>query len=102
MELARHDQYYLGRPPFDRVFVKVIGDANALVSNILAGALDVVLPPGISTDAAAEVRNRWQGTGNEARADVANRIIQFEVQFRPNQASPQFGFVEEPVRRALY
>lgn len=102
MELTRHDQYYLGRPPFDRVFVRVIADANTLVSNILAGALDVVLPPGISTDAAVEVRNRWQGTGNEVRADLTNRIIQFEVQFRPEQARPQFGFVEEPVRRALY
>jgi peptide/nickel transport system substrate-binding protein len=102
MELTRHDQYHRGRPPFDRVSVRVIGDPNTLVSNILAGALDIVLPPGIGTDAAAEVRNRWQGTGNEVRADVANRIIQFEVQYRPEQARPQFGFVEEPVRRALY
>ncbi len=102
MELARHEQYYLGRPPFDKVFIKVIGDANALVSNILAGALDIVLPPGISTDAAIEVRNRWQGTGNEARADVVGRIIHFEVQFRPERAKPQFGFVEPSVRQALY
>jgi peptide/nickel transport system substrate-binding protein len=102
MELTRHDQYYLGRPPFDRVSVKVIGDANALVSNILAGALDIVLPPGISLDSAVEVRERWKGTGNEARADVVGRIIHFEVQFRPERAKPQFGFVEPAVRRALY
>src|SRR5438477_4760831 len=102
MELARHDQYYLGRPPFDKVFVKVIGDANALISSILAGALDIVLPPGISLDSAVEVRNRWQGTGNEARADVVGRIIHFEVQFRPEVARPQFGFVEQPVRQGLY
>jgi peptide/nickel transport system substrate-binding protein len=102
MELARHEQYYLGRPPFDRVFVKVIGDANALVSNILAGGLDAVLPPGISLDSAVEVRNLWQGTGNEARADVVGRIIHFEVQFRPEKARPQVGFVEQPVRQALY
>jgi peptide/nickel transport system substrate-binding protein len=102
MELVRNEQYYLGRPPFDRVVVRVIGDANALVSNILAGALDVVLPPGISTDSAVEVRNRWQGTGNEARADVVGRIIHFEVQFRPDQAKPQLGFTEAPVRQALY
>jgi peptide/nickel transport system substrate-binding protein len=102
MELARHDQYYLGRPPFDRVFVRVIGDTNTLVTNIMAGALDIVLPPGISIDAAVELQERWRGTGNEVRADLTNRIVQFEVQFRPEQARPQAGFVEEPVRRALY
>lgn len=102
MELVRHDQYYLGRPPFDKVFVRVIGDANALVSNILAGTLDIVLPPGISLDSAVEVRERWRGTGNEARADVVGRIIHFEVQFRPERASPQFGFTERAVRQALY
>jgi peptide/nickel transport system substrate-binding protein len=102
MELGRHEQYYLGRPPFDKIFVRVIGDANALVSNILAGALDIVLPPGISIDSAVEVRNLWQGTGNEARADVVGRIIHFEVQYRADRAKPQYGLVEQPVRQALY
>jgi peptide/nickel transport system substrate-binding protein len=102
IELTQNDRYYLGRPPFDRVFVRVIADPNTLVSNVLAGALDIVLPPGISTDAAIEVRDRWRGTGNEVRADLTNRIIQFEVQYRPTQARPRLGFTEEPVRQALY
>lgn len=102
MELARFDQYYLGRPNFDKVFVKVIGDPQALISNILAGSLDIVLPPGIGLDAAVEVRNRWAGTGNEVRADVVERVVHLEIQFRPDQAKPQYGFAEQPVRQALY
>ncbi len=102
MDFVRFDDYYLGRPPFDRVFVKVIGDSNALISNILSGSLDIVLPPGIELDAALEVKRRWEGTGNVVRADVATRIIQFEVQYRPETARPRHGFRELAVRKALY
>jgi len=102
MELERHSRYYLGRPPFDRVFVRVIGDAQTLISNILSGALDIVLPPGIDLDAALEVKRRWEGTDNEVRADVVGRIIHFEPQFRPEIARPSFGLAEQPVRQALY
>jgi peptide/nickel transport system substrate-binding protein len=102
MDFVRFDSYYLGRPPFDRIFVKVIGDSNALVSNILTGSLDIVLPPGIELDAALEVKKRWEGTGNVVRADVATRIIQFEVQYRPESAKPRNGFRELAVRKALY
>lgn len=102
MELARHDLYYRGRPPFDRVYVRVIGDAQTLISNILSGAVDIVLPPGPDLDAALEVKRRWEGTGNEVRADVVGRIIHFEPQFRPEIARPSFGLAEQPVRQALY
>ncbi|HZT08674.1 MAG TPA: ABC transporter substrate-binding protein [Chloroflexota bacterium] len=102
MEMERFDGYYLGRPPFDKVFVKVIGDANALVSAILAGNVDIVLPPGVQLDAAADVKRRWEGTGNEVRADVATRIIQLEVQYRPEIARPAHGLRELQVRKALY
>jgi peptide/nickel transport system substrate-binding protein len=102
MEFERFDDYYLGRPPLDKVFVKVIGDANALVSAILAENVDIVLPPGVALDAALEVRRRWEGTGNEARADIATRVIQFEIQYRPEVARPLRGLRELPVRQALY
>ena len=102
MELERHDLYFLGRPPFDKVFVRVIGDAQTLISNILSGSLDIVLPPGIDLDAALEVKRRWEGTGNEVRADVVGRIIHFEPQFRPEIARPSLGLAEQPVRQALY
>jgi ABC-type transport system substrate-binding protein len=102
MELERHGLYYLGRPPFDRVSIRVIGDGRTLVSNILSSMLDIVLPPGIDLDAALEVRRRWEGTGHEVRADVVGRIIHFEPQFRPEIARPSFGLADQTVRQALY
>ena len=102
MDLERFDQYFEGRPPFDRVYVKVIGDPSALITSILAGAVDTVVPPGIDIDAALEVKRRWEGTGNEVRADVVDRPIHLEIQFRPEVARPQFGLVEQPVRQGLY
>lgn len=102
MDLERFDQYFEGRPPFDRVYVKVIGDPSSLIASILAGALDTVVPPGIDINAALEVKRRWEGTGNEVRADVVDRPMHLEVQFRPEVARPQFGLVEQPVRQALY
>jgi peptide/nickel transport system substrate-binding protein len=102
MDFVRFDDYYRGRPPFDRVYIKVIGDSNALISNILSGHLDIVLPPGVDLDAALDVKRRWEGTGNTVRADVATRIIQFEVQYRPETAKPTHGFRELAVRKGLY
>jgi peptide/nickel transport system substrate-binding protein len=102
MELERFDQYFEGRPPFDRVYVRVIGDASALIASILAGAVDTVVPPGIDIDAALEVKRRWEGTGNEVRADVVERPIHLEIQFRPEVARPQFGLVDQSVRQGLY
>jgi peptide/nickel transport system substrate-binding protein len=101
MEFTRFDDYHLGRPPLDRVFVKVSADPNTLVAGILAGDLDIILPPGVALDSALEVQKRWAGTGNEVRADVINKIIQLEIQFRPEQAQPTRGLREKPVRQAL-
>lgn len=102
MEFARFDDYHLGRPPLDKVFIKVIADPNTLVAGILAGELDIILPPGVALDSALEVQKRWAGTGNEVRADILNKIIQLEIQFRPDQALPTRGLREKPVRQALY
>lgn len=102
MDLERNDLYFEGRPPFNKVFVKVIGDPQALVSNILAANIDIVLPPGLDLDTAIEVKRRWEGTGNVVRADVVERIIQLETQFRPDFVRPRFGVSEFPVRQALY
>ena len=79
MELLRFDDYYQGRPPFDRIVVRFVGDANALVANILAGELDIVLPVTVDLDAALELRQRWQGTGHQVRTDVSGQLPQLEM-----------------------
>jgi peptide/nickel transport system substrate-binding protein len=108
MEFVRFDDYYQGRPPFDRVIVKVIPDYNSRISQILAGAVDVVVPTsgpagGASDlDSARSVQERWQGTGNQVQYDVKTQFEMLQPQLRPEFARPVQGMPDRAVREALY
>src|SRR5207253_2165317 len=53
LELKRFDAYYLGRPSFDTIVVRFIGDGNAAVAGLLAGSIDVLTDQsGVGVDAA--------------------------------------------------
>lgn len=102
MEFARFDDYFRGRPPFDSVTVRFMGDANTLVANVLAGALDIVLPTGVDLEAALEVRRRWEGTGHQVYTNLSSGVRHLEIQFRPEYALPRNGLPNRTVRQALY
>jgi peptide/nickel transport system substrate-binding protein len=102
MEFKRFDDYYRGRPPFDTVTVRFRLDPNTQVANLLSGAVDVLLPEGISLDAALEVKRRWEGTGNEVRFDLRPSVRMVDVQLKPEVARPANGFVDKTVRHAFY
>ncbi|HZT06720.1 MAG TPA: ABC transporter substrate-binding protein [Chloroflexota bacterium] len=102
IDFSRFDDYYLGRPPLDRVIVKIIGDPQAAVAAILSGVVDIVLPTGVDLDAALDVKRRWEGSGNVVRADSTARPIEFEIQYRPDVARPVNGARVKTVRQALY
>jgi len=102
MEFSRFDDYFLGRPPLDRVVVRFVRDPNAMVATILAGEADVVLPSGVDMDAALEVRKRWDGTGNQVQADLTGQLRQLELQHRPDYLRPRNGFSQRAVRQAFY
>jgi len=70
MEFERFDDYYLGRPPLDRVVLKFVPDSNTMLANILAGAVDIVMPPNVEIDTMFEIKARWEGTGNVQAAEV--------------------------------
>jgi peptide/nickel transport system substrate-binding protein len=102
MEFARFEQYYLGRPPLDTLVVQFVGDATAMVARILAGAVDVVLPTGVDPEVAAEVRRRWEGTGNRVTLSPSGAIQYLLIQHRPEYARPRNGFTNRLVRQAFY
>jgi peptide/nickel transport system substrate-binding protein len=102
IEFSRFAEYHRGPAKLDRLILKFIPDSNAMVTNILAGAVDVVLPEGVELDAALELRRRWQGTRNQVRIDVLTGLEQLEVQHRPEFALPRNGFTIRGVRQALY
>ncbi len=102
IEFTRFDDYYLGRPPLDQVIVKFLGDTNTMVAAILSGAVDVVLPLGVSIEQALEVKDRWQGTGNQVIFGPSTTLYSLYFQQRPEIARPANGTVNPAVRRGIY
>lgn len=102
MVFTRFDDYYQGRPPLNRVIVRFLGDANTMVANIFSGAVDIVLPAGVSIDAAVEARQRWVGTGNDVRFFPTDGLRVIDSQHRPDSARPKDGLTNPAVRQALY
>ena len=102
MEMARFDGYFKGRPPLDRVIARFIRDPNALLANALSESVDLVTPPSIELDQAAELRRRWEGSGNLVRVEPIPRIQYMEPQLGAELAKPRNGFPVPAVRQALY
>jgi peptide/nickel transport system substrate-binding protein len=101
LEMARFDDYYTGRPPFETVTVRFIGDGNTMLANIMASAVDVVLPPSVDLTTALDLRSRWEGTGNQVLITPTGRIHFMEIQHRPQFAKPTNGMTNLTVRQAL-
>lgn len=101
IEFVRFDDYVLGRPIIDRIILRTIPDYNAMLSNVLAGAVDLANPPGDLVDV-ADLNRRWEGTGNRLRADANDRIHMIYQQLRPEYARPVNGFTDRRARQALY
>ncbi len=102
MELARFDDYFLGRPPLDGLIVRFVGDPNTMAANILAGAIDAVLPPSLDLDVALEIQRQWEGTGNQVRVGALPSFLDLDLQFRPDLVRPANGMSNPLVRKALY
>lgn len=101
MEFTRFEEYYQGRPPLDRVVLRYVRDANALIANILSADVDVVIPPGPDVDAGVEVRRRWAGTGNQVVIAPTDEFNWMQLQFRPEVVKPASAWLNRDVRAAL-
>jgi peptide/nickel transport system substrate-binding protein len=101
MEFTRFDDYYRGRPPLDRVILRYVRDSNALIANILSGAVDVVVPPGPDVDSGIELRQRWAGTGNRVVIEPTDEFNWIQLQFRP-EVLRSTAWLNRDVRAALY
>ena len=58
--LAANDQYVLGRPKIDEIEVKFILDANTLMANVVAGAVEFLIGRGLSIDQGVQMRDQWR------------------------------------------
>jgi peptide/nickel transport system substrate-binding protein len=55
-----NDQYVLGRPKVDEIEIRTIPDSNAIVANVLAGTVDLVLARSLSIDQSLQLREHWR------------------------------------------
>ncbi|MBM2809518.1 MAG: hypothetical protein HW416_277 [Chloroflexi bacterium] len=103
MELVRFDAYHAGRPALDKIILRYIADPNALVASLLAGGIDLVLPPGVDVDLAMDVEQRWKGTDNRVVMRTAEDLnAAYALQFREEYSRPHNGLTNRDVREALY
>jgi peptide/nickel transport system substrate-binding protein len=102
MEFAAFDDYYLGRPPLDGIIVRYIADPNAMIANILAEAVDVLMPVTSDVETVSEVRRRWEGTGHQVLFEVSDSLLYWEIQHRIELARPRNGLTDRTARQALY
>jgi len=102
LEFSRFDDYFRGRPAIDRVILRIIPDFNTMVSNMLAGTVDIAQPPAENMDVVMDLSRRWEGSGNRARTDPNNKMRVIYMQYRPEYARPQNGVTNRTVRQALY
>ncbi len=66
--MVANDAFVLGRPKIDQIEVRFIPDANTIVANLLAGALDLTFDPrSISFAQALQIKDQW-GDGQIAYA----------------------------------
>lgn len=54
-------EYVLGRPKIDEIEIKFILDANTMLANVLAGAVDLTASRALSIEQGATARERWSG-----------------------------------------
>ena len=93
--LAANEGYAPGRPKIDELEIRFILDANAVVANVLSGAVLATIGTGLNLEQSIEVRDQWR----DGRLDIATDSWIF--------AAPQFINPNPPIvadvrfRRAL-
>lgn len=101
MEFTRFEGFFLGRPPLDRVILRFLPDVNTLISNILAGEIQLVWEGTLDAAQSVELRRRWEGTENQVLVGDAGSLRHLTIQFRPDVDVAPAGLRERATRQAL-
>ena len=98
----RVDDYFLGRPKLDKIIIQVIGDANTVLTNVKAGAVDITTEQSMPPDLVLALRDEWQQTRAGTAITRQGAMYYFKVQFDPQWASPPELSRDPRIRQALY
>ncbi len=94
------DDYFMGRPQIDEIVIKIIPDANTLVSNLLSGAVDGTLGVSLAQNSATTIAQQWAQTGDGQILSFARGFRFIQIQFDPAR-SQQPALQDVRVRRAI-
>jgi peptide/nickel transport system substrate-binding protein len=97
MSFEAYDRYFLGRPKIDTIRVRIFGDENTLVTNLLAGTADMAPEFAVRAEAGPQLKRQWQdGVVHVKGSQLLNLPAQFRPQFQAEPAN-----LDPRVRRAL-
>ena len=93
--------YVQGKAKIDEVILRIIGDANTVVANVLSDTVDVsVGEQTLSVEGGATIRDQWAKNGG-GTVVVIPTLFRFEqIQFDPTR-NQQPALFDQRVRRAL-
>lgn len=95
-----NDRYFLGRPRIDTIRVRILGDDNAVFTNALAGAVDLVPEFAVRGEVGTQLKKQWEQSGLGTVYVRESSLFHMPVQLRP-QIQSEPANLDPRVRRAL-
>ena len=94
------DGYALGRPKIDRVIMRAVGDANRVLTDLLAGELDWAPRLSLRFEHAAVLKQDWVPSGKGKYEVGPTYFVMVQHQFRP-EFETEPAIYDVRVRRAI-
>jgi ABC-type transport system substrate-binding protein len=98
--LAANDEYFRGRPKLNTVVIRFFNSQTTLLSNVLAGAIDVVPPVAMRADVGLEWKAQWEASGAGTIHTIPHSLRVLEPQLSPDRVGER-ALLERDVRAAL-
>jgi peptide/nickel transport system substrate-binding protein len=97
---AAFDGHALGRPKIDRVIIRIIGDENTVLTNVLSGNVDFTADFTMRFEHGTLLRREWEAAGKGKVFLNPSSAITFNIQLRPEYVGDA-GLLDPRVRKAL-
>lgn len=90
----------LGRPKIDRLVVRIIGDENTVLTNVLSGNVDFTADFTLRFEHGTLLRREWESAGKGKVFLIPSSAITFNIQLRPEYVGDP-GILDLRVRKGL-
>ncbi len=100
LDLTANDRYFLGKPKIDSIRVQFMADENAMLANLRAGSLNIVLPPGgPEFDQLVQLKQEWD---RSKQGTVITESVRWTfVDVQKNRTAQPAELTDPRVRQAL-